>query len=248
MNLANFKFKVKPLEIVILVIAIVVISFSSILIKNYIKEKNLNNESLADSTTIDEGDTVIAIEDVKTENVENNDSENNNAQTNNNETPSQATTMTSIVTNNVQKNKTKIVIKKGSTGVVEIPSINVLAQITEGSDSEILKNYVGVIEGSSRPGQVGNYALAAHNNIETEIFRNLHKLVEGDIVNIYTQSKMYTYKIVSKYTVAPTQIEVLDKPTDRKEITLITCNYNATARVIVKGVLESEKRVNLSKM
>ena len=245
MNLENFKFRVKPLEILILIVAIVVISFASILIKNYIKGKELKDMSIAENTTIEEGDTVIIIDDEPPETVE--EKEEKEESQNTSSTPSTNAEPIIADTNNYNKTQ-KIVIKDGSTGVVEIPAINVLAQITEGSDSETLRNYVGVIEGSSRPGQTGNYALAAHNNIETEIFRDLHKLVEGDLVNIYTQSKMYTYKIVSKYTVAPTQIEVLDKPENKKEITLITCNYNATARVIVKGELISQKRVNLSKI
>ncbi len=247
MNLENFKFRVRPLEIVILVIAIVVISFASILIKNYIKGKQLKDMSIAENTTIEEGDTVIVIDDEPAETIAEKEEENNE---NTSSTPSAPSTNPEpIITDTNNYNKTqKIVIKDGSTGVVEIPAINVLAQITEGSDSETLKNYVGVIEGSSRPGQIGNYALAAHNNIETEIFRDLHKLEEGDLVNVYTQSKMYTYKIVSKYTVYPTQVEVLDKPKDKKEITLITCNYNATQRIVVKGELVSQKRVNLSKM
>ncbi len=225
MKLSDFKFKVKPLEILIVIVVIVVVSFATIWIKNYVREEELNNLSIADKTDIQDGDSVIEVDNTNPNvadlNTNENSGEGNSESTN-------------------KKSSNKIVIKKGSTGVVQIPSINVLAQITEGSTPEVLKNYVGVVEGSSRPGQVGNYCLAAHNNIDTEIFKNLHKIEKDALVYVYTQSKMYTYKVVDKYYVKPTQTEVLDK-SDKKEITLITCNYNATERVIVKGVLVSEK-------
>lgn len=216
MRLSDFKFEVKPLEIAIVVGVIAVISTGAIIIKNYVKQEELTNLTIAEKTVVEEGDSVIQVDNI----------EGNTLELNNNK-------------ENVQSEK--IVIKKGSTGVLQIPSIGVLAQITEGSDPETLKYYVGVVEGSSRPGQVGNYCLAAHNNIDTEIFRNLHKIENGALVNVYTQSKMYTYKITDKYNVKPTQTEVLDKSKDKKEITLITCNYNASERVIVKGILVSEK-------
>lgn len=225
MRISDFKFKVKPLEIVILVVAIVVISVATILIKDYVREEELNNMSIADRTEIQEGDSIIQVD-----NLQENSSELNTENKENTDNSDKK-----------DKNNNKVVIKKGSTGVLQITSLNILAQITEGSDPQTLKNYVGVVEGSSRPGQIGNYALAAHNNIDTEIFRNLHKIEKGALVNVYTQSKVYTYKVTDMYNVKPTQTEVLDKPNDKKEITLITCNYNASERVIVKGVLVSEK-------
>lgn len=227
MKVSDFKFKVKPWEIVVVIASIIVISISVILIKNYVKKEELNNLSIAGKTQLEDGDTVIQVDDNSLNTAEISSDEKNNQQV-------QETTPKSNVDN-------KIVIKKGSTAVVQIPSLGILAQVTEGSDPGTLKNYVGVVEGSSRPGQVGNYVLAAHNNIDTEIFKNLHKIENGALVNIYTQSKMYTYKIEDKYNVKPTQTEVLDKSKNKKEITLITCNYNATERIIVKGVLVSEK-------
>lgn len=220
MKMSDFKFKVKPLEIVIVIIAIVVISTTVILLKNHVKEENINNLSLADKTEINEGDSVIQVESSELElngELNSNDSQNNEM--------------------------VKIVIKKGSTGVLQIPSLGIIAQITEGSDPTTLKNYVGVVEGSARPGQTGNYSLAAHNNIDTEIFRNLHKIENDALVYVYTQNKVYTYKINEKYSVKPTDTDVL-KSSGKKEITLITCNYNASERIIVKGTLVSEKRAS----
>lgn len=230
MKVSDFKFKIKPWEIVVVVLCIIVISISAILLKNYVKKEELNNLSIAGKMQLEDGDTIIQVDNNLLNTAEINDG-NGNTQGVQEES----------VANSKNNAENKIVIKKGSTAVVQIPSLGVLAQVTEGSDPGTLKNYVGVVEGSSRPGQVGNYVLAAHNNIDTEIFKDLHKIENGALVNIYTQSKMYTYKIEEKYNVKPTQTEVLDKPKNKKEITLITCNYNATERIIVKGILVSEK-------
>ena len=86
------------------------------------------------------------------------------------------------------------------------------------------------------PGQVGNFSVAAHNNIYTEIFRNLNKVNIGDEVKVTTKTATYVYKITSKQTVTPTSIEVINN-SDKREITLITCNYNASARIVLKGEL-----------
>lgn len=223
MKMSDFKFKVKPLEIVIVIVAIVVISVSVILLKNYVKQEEINNLSLADKTEISEGDTVIQVESSELDINDVSNSEENSSNKNN--------------------EMTKIVIKKGSTAVLQIPSLGIIAQITEGSDATTLKNYVGVVEGSARPGQVGNYSLAAHNNIDTEIFRNLHKIENDALVYVYTQNKVYIYKINEKYNVKPTDTDVL-KSSGKKEITLITCNFNASERIIVKGTLVSEKRAS----
>ena len=126
--------------------------------------------------------------------------------------------------------------------VVYIPSVNIIGEITTGTDAATLKDNVGRVDNGVYPGQVGNYCIAAHNNIYTEIFRNLHNINIGEEVNIITKTNIYTYKINSKEVVQPTAIEVLDQPTDgKKQITLITCTNMAQARVIVKGELVSEK-------
>ena len=49
----------------------------------------------------------------------------------------------------------------------------------------------------------------------------------------------YDYKVVDSLIVEPTEVNVLDQPTDKKEVTLITCHplYTGTHRLIIKGEL-----------
>lgn len=127
--------------------------------------------------------------------------------------------------------------------VLDIPAYSIRGQIVEGTDDETLKNYVGKFIGSADPGQIGNFSLAAHNNIYTELFRNLHKVQIGDKVRIVTKTHEYIYTVTSTQTVNPTRTDVLEG-SNKREITLITCTQAATKRIVVKGELTSERELN----
>lgn len=129
-----------------------------------------------------------------------------------------------------------ITVSGNAIAVLQIPSQGIKGVVKEGTDNQTLKNYIGMFKGAALPGQVGNFSVAAHNNIYTEIFRNLNKVSIGDEVKVTTKTATYTYKITSKQTVSPTSIEVINN-SDKREITLITCNYNASARIVLKGEL-----------
>lgn len=135
-----------------------------------------------------------------------------------------------------QSNSSDEKVTGNSIAILQIPSQNIKGIVKEGTDSQTIKNYIGMFKGSALPGQVGNFSVAAHNNIYTEIFRNLNKVNIGDEVKVTTKTSTYTYKVTSKQTVSPTSIEVINNSSE-KEITMITCNYNASARVVVKGKL-----------
>ena len=130
----------------------------------------------------------------------------------------------------------KVTVTGNAIAVLQIPSQKIKGVVKEGTDNETLKNYIGMFKGAALPGQVGNFSVAAHNNIYTELFRNLNKVNIGDEVKVTTKTSTYIYKITSKQTVSPTSIEVINN-SNKKEITLITCNYNASARIVLKGEL-----------
>jgi len=137
---------------------------------------------------------------------------------------------------NTQKADDNVTVTGNSIAVLQIPSQGIKGIVKEGTDNQTLKNYIGMFKGAAMPGQVGNFSVAAHNNIYTEIFRNLNKVNIGDEVKVTTKTATYVYKITSKQTVTPTSIEVINN-SDKREITLITCNYNASARIVLNGEL-----------
>lgn len=107
---------------------------------------------------------------------------------------------------------------------IEIPKINLIAPIAEGTSMNIMNKYVGHFE--ETPKSNGNIGLAAHNRgYEVNYFNNLKLLSKGDLI-------IYTYNgEISKYTV--NEIGII-KDTDwsklqeskQDKLTLITCLEN----------------------
>lgn len=220
--------KSKFKEIIVLICIIVVFSIFAIILKNKIMKANAKKEQ----DELAKGDVEVNVKDEVTdeeikEDVENNQGGNTSGN-NSSSTP---------------KPNDKIVIKNGCIGVIDIPSIGVRAQIKEGTDDETIKYYVGKFKSSGEFGEVGNVSLAAHNNVYTEIFRNLNKLQIGSYVRIITRTNEYVYQMTSKTVVSPDDNTVLDGNSNKKEITLITCTPTAAYRVVVKGELVSNKKL-----
>lgn len=148
-----------------------------------------------------------------------------------------------ILANLVKDENVPLRVVGNAIAVLDIPAYSIRGQIVEGSDEETLKNYIGKLPGTADAGQIGNFCLAAHNNIYTELFRNLHKVQIGDKIRIVTKTHEYIYTVTSLEVVEPTRTDVLKAGTKR-EITLITCTQAATKRVIVKGELTSERELD----
>ncbi|MBE2224276.1 MAG: sortase, partial [Anaerolineae bacterium] len=106
---------------------------------------------------------------------------------------------------------------------IEIPAIQIDSPVVQGMyDWEQLKKGVAQKIDSAAPGQKGNLALAGHNDIYGEVFRNLDKLAPGDEIIVSTEIKTYTYLIRETQIVDPTEVWVLE-PTTFATTTLISC-------------------------
>ncbi|HSG16991.1 MAG TPA: class D sortase [Anaerolineae bacterium] len=106
---------------------------------------------------------------------------------------------------------------------IQIPAIDVDSPIVQGMyDWEQLKKGVAQRIGSASPGEVGNLALAGHNDIYGEVFRYLDKLTPGDEIIVTTQRRSYTYVVRETEVVDPTDVWVLE-PTEFASTTLVSC-------------------------
>ncbi len=141
-----------------------------------------------------------------------------------------------VVEENAKQREQKLIVRDNVTAVVDIPRINLRAEVVEGTDAKTLKVYAGKFDHAVNPGQIGNFSVAAHNNIDTELFRNLHKIKIGEKIRVVTKTGEYYYKVTKKFVVLPTAYEVTDH-TDKAEITLITCTQGNKKRLVVKGEL-----------
>lgn len=105
---------------------------------------------------------------------------------------------------------------------IQIPALSVDAPVVQGDGWEQLKKGVGQHLGTADPGERGNLVLSAHNDIFGEIFRDLDRLVPGDLVIVHTHRQAYTYVVVDTQIVQPTAVEVM-APTPKATATLISC-------------------------
>lgn len=104
---------------------------------------------------------------------------------------------------------------------LEIPKINLEADIAEGTSSEILNKYIGHFEETSK--ESGNIVLAAHNRgYPVNYFRNLKELEMEDKVYYTYNGIKKTYKVNSKKIIKDTEVEILEN-TKEHMLTLITC-------------------------
>ncbi|MEG0074010.1 MAG: class D sortase [Clostridia bacterium] len=209
-------------EIGLLIIFIILTSVSIITVKNKMQEN-----SLKEDTTLEE----VAVE---TEYVEDMTEKNAFINLDNKEEKKEEVK---------QVKQEKLQVKGDAIAVVDIPSIKLRAQVKDGTDNETLKRYAGRFDGSALPGQDGNFSIAAHNNVQTELFRNLHKAKKGVKITVLTKTHQYVYEVKSINKIKPNQVEVIDNDFSKKEITLITCSDFTKTRTVVKGTLVSTNEI-----
>ncbi|CAN5398343.1 class E sortase [soil metagenome] len=110
------------------------------------------------------------------------------------------------------------------------------------------KNGIGHYPGTQMPGEIGNFAVAAHRTTHGAPFKELATLQVGDKIYVQTQDGYYTYDFRGLEYVRPTGVGVLDPvpeqagvaPTDRV-LTMTSCNpeFSASERIVAYSVLES---------
>lgn len=108
------------------------------------------------------------------------------------------------------------------------------------------KGNIGHYPDTQMPGELGNFAIAAHRSAYGGHFHNIHELRVGDHVYVETVDGWYRYEFRNLEYVQPTAVTVLNpvpksdaEPTDRM-ITLTTCSpfWSTAERLIAYGVFE----------
>lgn len=107
---------------------------------------------------------------------------------------------------------------------------------------------IGHYPGTKMPGEVGNFALAAHRTTYGKPFNRIAELHVGDAIVVETPEGWYTYRFRTLEYVTPSEVEVLlpvpqapDTPAGSRYITLTSCSpmYSMTERIVAYGVFES---------
>ena len=90
---------------------------------------------------------------------------------------------------------------------------------------------------SAYPGEIGNLVITGHSagdvyssNQYKYIFSGLERLEDGDLIYINYNSVRYTYRVIKKEVVEPTNVAALVVQTDKPLLTLVTCTPLGTSR------------------
>ena len=118
-------------------------------------------------------------------------------------------------------------------GKIMIDKIHVEQNIFDTTDEKALEEGVIKLYGNGL-NQIGNLCIAGHN--QSGIFQELDELEINDEIKIQDKDKqVFVYRITEIYSVEPTDLNPLKQQTEKKEITLITCENYSTKRLIVKA-------------
>ncbi|HEL1839164.1 class A sortase [Streptococcus suis] len=134
-------------------------------------------------------------------------------------------------------------------GGIAVPDLGINLPIFKGVFNTSLMYGAGTMKENQEMGK-GNYALASHHifgvtGAADVLFSPLDRAKNGMKIYITDKTNVYTYVIDSVEIVSPESVYVIDDVEGRTEVTLVTCtDYNATQRIIVKGVLESTTPYN----
>ncbi len=123
----------------------------------------------------------------------------------------------SIVINNKEKQDTNLI----QEWRIEIPRIELNANIAEGTTEEILDDYVGHFEENSKFD--GNVGLAAHNRgYNVNYFEKIKELETGDEIIYKYDGNIRKYIVKTRQIIKETDWSYLENTEDNR-ITLITC-------------------------
>ena len=125
-----------------------------------------------------------------------------------------------------------------------IPKLNVDVPINFGIPlSEVMSAmnrgvaHYRIAGASAYPGEIGNLVITGHSagdvyssNQYKYIFSGLERLQDGDLIYVNYKSVRYTYRVIKKEVVEPSNVAALVVDTDKPLLTLVTCTPLGTSR------------------
>jgi sortase A len=119
--------------------------------------------------------------------------------------------------------------------------------VQRGTGGAVLRQGLGLYDGSPEPGGRGNVAIAGHRTTWGAPLKQLDRLRAGDRIVIWTAHRRFDYRVTVKGVTAPSDISVISGERSRDEgseasarmLTLTTCHpeFSARQRLYVHAVL-----------
>lgn len=146
-----------------------------------------------------------------------------------------------IETREIENKEEKTEENKENEWYLEIPGINLKANIKEGTSKEVMDDYIGHFEETKK--DIGNIGLAAHNRgYKNNYFQNLKELKENDEIYYKYKNKSKKYVVTKNIIIKDTDWSNLEE-SNNNIITLITCVENQPEyRRCIQGKEKIEER------
>lgn len=149
-----------------------------------------------------------------------------------------------------------------ATALIRVPRFgkDYVVPVLEGVGDKALSSGYGHFEDSADPGEVGNYALAAHRVTHGEPLRDMPSLRPGDEIVVETATTTYTYQLTNggdtlevPFTAGWVLADLPENPDEngiepvqekgQKLITLTTCSelFHTDNRLVSFGVLVDQQ-------
>lgn len=127
--------------------------------------------------------------------------------------------------------------------VIEIPKINVKRGLSQDKYYNNVNRNIEILKGSTMPDvSQGNFMVAGHSGTaRTSYFRNLDKLVIGDLTYIYYNGIKYTYKVNNIYDIEKTGKATIRRDLNKTTLTMITCRHNTNKQIVVISELVNKE-------
>ena len=126
-----------------------------------------------------------------------------------------------VKTNEITKEK---ITENLDAWCLDIPKINLKANINEGTTKEVMENYIGHFEETTK--ENGNVGLSAHNRgYKNNYFQRIKELQEGDSIFYTYKGETKEYLVTKHVIIKDTDWTYLEN-TEKNTITLITCVEN----------------------
>ena len=123
-----------------------------------------------------------------------------------------------------------------TTGIIEIPAINVKAGVIEGVSPKELAISAGRYTTSATPDMSeGNMVIASHVSGPVPVFQDLNKVKIGDEIFFNYRGTKYKYIVTKTFVAQPYQIEILDTVPGKKTVTIFTCTNKGKQRTVVQA-------------
>lgn len=139
------------------------------------------------------------------------------------EAPTHTTTTTTTPENTTYSEELTVI------AIISIPKIDVVMPVFSTSTLYAMDFGAVHVAGTTQIGEIGNCGIAAHRGrSKTYFFNRINELEPGDEIVINYQGEDYEYTIYETLIVNPDQVEVLNRSSTEKVLTLISCHPPGT--------------------